>query len=120
VAKRRVAIMRVDVTTSEPWLGDVMQDLADRRGQIVGIEARQPGQVVRAVVALPDLLDYAQALGAITGGRGIYEARFSHWQSAEGGEPDDGAGVPSPLRPIDPTLEAGAAAEPPPSGQGSI
>jgi elongation factor G len=106
--------MRVDVATPEVWLGDVMGDLNDRRGQIVGIEARLPDQVVRALVPLPDLLDYAEALRTITDGRATYQARFSHWTTTGGDEPDDGAGVPSPLRPIAPTLEAGAAAEPAP------
>ena len=118
MAKRRIAVMSLEVTTPENWLGDVMGDLTDRRGQIVGIEAREPNQVVRALIALPGLLDYDQVLHAITAGRATYRARFSHWATAGGDEPDDGAGVPSPPRPTDPTLESGAAQPPRDDGPG--
>jgi translation elongation factor EF-G len=106
--------MRAEVTTPENWLGDVMGDLSARRGQIVGIEARGRNQVVRALVPLPDLLDYAQGLRAVADGHATYEARSSYWATAGGDEPDGGAGTRSPLRPVDPGLPAGAAAEPPP------
>ena len=106
--------MHVEVTTPEQWLGDVVGDLNRRRGRIVGIEADQPGQLVQALVALPELLDYAQDLQALTHGHATYQTRLSHWVTTDGDEPDEGAGVPSPLRPSSPMLDAKAAAEPPP------
>src|SRR5207253_10178650 len=55
-------VLRVEVTTPENWLGDVMGDLSSRRGQIVGIEAREPNQVVRALVPLERMFGYATDL----------------------------------------------------------
>ena len=119
VAKRPIAVMSVEVTTPVRWLGDVMGDLSSRRGQIVGIDAREPGHVVHALVPLPGLLHYADDLRSITDGRASYQARFSHHRPADGDEPGDGAGVPAPLRPLGPTLAAGAEAEPPPDPSGA-
>ena len=111
---RRVAIMRVEVTTPEQWLGDVLSDLTHRHGRIVAMEEREPGQCVRALVALSERVGYARTLHALPGGHGPYDARLSHWVISGGDEPDTGAGVASPARPIGPNLESGAAAELPP------
>jgi elongation factor G len=71
--------MRVEVTTPENWLGDVMGDLSARRGQIVGIEAREPNQVVRALVPLERMFGYATDLRSMTQGRASYSMEFAEY-----------------------------------------
>ncbi len=73
-------LMRVEVTTPEQWLGDVMGDLSARRGQIIGIEARDPNQVVRALVPLERMFGYATDLRSMTQGRASYSMEFAEYQ----------------------------------------
>jgi elongation factor G len=72
-------LMRVEVTTPEQWLGDVMGDLSARRGQIIGIEAREPNQVVRALVPLERMFGYATDLRSMTQGRASYSMEFAEY-----------------------------------------
>jgi len=72
-------VMRVEVTTPENWLGDVMGDLSSRRGQIVGIEAREPNQVVRALVPLERMFGYATDLRSMTQGRAGFSMEFAEY-----------------------------------------
>jgi elongation factor G len=72
-------VMRVEVTTPENWLGDVMGDLSSRRGQIIGIEARDPNQVVRALVPLERMFGYATDLRSMTQGRASYSMEFAEY-----------------------------------------
>ncbi len=73
-------IMRVEVTTPEPFLGDVVGDLNARRGQIEGIDPRSGGQVIRALVPLAEMFGYATDLRSKTQGRATYSMEFSHYQ----------------------------------------
>jgi len=75
-------IMRVEVVAPDEYLGDVMGDLSSRRGHIVGIEARAPTQVVRALVPLAHMFGYATELRSMSQGRGSYSMEFSHYQEA--------------------------------------
>jgi elongation factor G len=72
-------VMRVEVVTPENWLGDVMGDLSGRRGQIVGIEARDPNQVVRALVPLERMFGYSTDLRSMTQGRASYSMEFAEY-----------------------------------------
>lgn len=73
-------IMRVEVTTPEEFLGDVMGDLNARRGRIVGIEQRGNTQVVRAMVPMANMFGYATDLRSATQGRAAYTMFFSHYE----------------------------------------
>ena len=75
-------IMRVEVTVSDDFLGEVMGDLSSRRGHIVGIEARPPNQVVRALVPLAHMFGYATDLRSKTQGRASYSMEFAHYEQA--------------------------------------
>src|SRR5438876_12282937 len=81
-------IMKVEVTTPEDFLGDVLGDLNGRRGQIEGMEPRGNAQVIRATVPLADMFGYATDLRSKTQGRATYSMEFSHYQP-----------VPSEVRP---------------------
>lgn len=74
-------IMNVSVTVPEDLVGDVIGDLNGKRGRIQGMEPNADGTTtVRAQVPMAEMLRYASDLRSITGGRGFFEASFSHYE----------------------------------------
>ena len=73
-------IMKVEVTTPEEYLGDVMGDLNSRRGRIEKMEARGNAQVVSSFVPLSEMFGYATDLRSATQGRATYSMNFSHYE----------------------------------------
>ncbi len=73
-------VMKVEVLTPEPYLGDVMGDLNARRGRIEGIEQQGAIRVVRAMVPLAEMFGYATALRSATQGRATFTMEPSHYE----------------------------------------
>lgn len=73
-------IMKVEVTTPEEYLGDVMGDLNSRRGRIEKMEARGNAQVISSFVPLSEMFGYATDLRSATQGRATYSMSFSHYE----------------------------------------
>jgi elongation factor G len=72
-------MMQVEITTDEEYMGDIMSDLSQRRGRPQGMEAKNGSQVVRAVVPMAEMLDYAPSLRSMTQGRASFHMEFSHY-----------------------------------------
>ncbi|WIG60230.1 MAG: Translation elongation factor G [Ktedonobacterales bacterium] len=72
-------IMKVEVTTSPDFYGDVLGDLSRRRGHIVGNEERGGTQVIRAHVPLAEMFGYVNELRSMTSGRASYSMEFDHY-----------------------------------------
>jgi elongation factor G len=73
-------IMKVDVTTTEEFMGDIMSDLSQRRGRPQGMEIKDGGQqVVSATVPMSEMLDYAPSLRSMTQDRASFHMEFSHY-----------------------------------------
>jgi len=68
----------------EEHLGDVMGDLASRRGHILGMEGRGTSQNVKATVPLAEMFGYATELRSMTSGRATYSMEFSHYAEMPG------------------------------------
>ncbi|NCF70532.1 MAG: elongation factor G [Chlamydiales bacterium] len=74
-------IMKVNVTTPEEYMGDVMGDLNRRRGKILGQEAKKGGvQLINAEVPLSEMFGYATQLRSITSGRAAYSMEPGHFE----------------------------------------
>jgi elongation factor G len=73
-------IMKVDVVMPEEHLGDVMGDLASRRGHILGMEGKGTSQAVVAYVPLSEMFGYATELRSMTSGRATYSMEFDHYE----------------------------------------
>jgi elongation factor G len=73
-------IMAVEVVTPEDYLGDVIGDLASRRGHVAGMDQRANNQVVRAEVPLAEMFGYATDLRSRTQGRATYTMQFRSYQ----------------------------------------
>jgi len=75
--------MKVEVTTPEDWMGDVVGDLNRRRGMIEGMEDGVGGiKIVRAKVPLSEMFGYATALRSATQGRASYSMEFFNYSEA--------------------------------------
>jgi elongation factor G len=72
-------IMKVEVTTPEENMGDVVGDLNKRRGQVEGMDSRGGAQVIKAKVPLSEMFGYVTALRTITSGRATSSMEFSHY-----------------------------------------
>ncbi|HEY8120520.1 MAG TPA: elongation factor G, partial [Myxococcota bacterium] len=72
-------IMRAEVTAPPEQVGDIMGDLAHRRGRVQGTESRGAGMVIKAEVPMAEMLEYASALTSLTGGKGAFHMEFSHY-----------------------------------------
>ena len=74
-------IWTIEVMVPEELTGDIMGDLQRRRGIPEGIETIGGGrQLVKAHVPFAEVTHYATDLRSITGGRGTFSWRFSHYQ----------------------------------------
>ena len=72
-------IMKVEVTTPEEQMGDVIGDLNSRRGQVQEMTDRGNAKVVRAVVPLSSMFGYVGDLRSMTSGRASYAMEFGHY-----------------------------------------
>jgi elongation factor G len=65
-------VMTLEVTCGESSVGTVVGDIARRRGQVLALDQRGDDRIVRAEVPLAETFGYANALGAMTHGRGRF------------------------------------------------
>ncbi len=72
-------VFDLEITVPEANMGDVMGDLSGRRGKISGMEPLGRRQVIKAQVPLGEIQRYATELRSLTGGRGSYSLKFSHY-----------------------------------------
>jgi elongation factor G len=73
-------VMCAEIVVPEDNLGDVTGDLAARRADIEGIEARSGNvQAVQATVPLAEMFGYATDLRSMTQGRGVFTMEFNHY-----------------------------------------
>jgi len=73
-------VMELEIEVPEESLGDVIGDLNARRGRVLGIESLGSHQRIRAQAPLAELLRYALDLNSLTGGRGTFRMRRSHYE----------------------------------------
>ena len=75
-------IMRVEVTTPEEYMGDVIGDINSRRGRIEGMENQNGTQLIHGFVPLAELFGYSTDLRSKTQGRGAYSMFFDKYEPA--------------------------------------
>jgi elongation factor G len=73
-------VMEVSVAIPEEYLGAISGDMNSRRGRIIGMEVKGKSQVVKTHAPLAEMFTYANDLRSLTGGRGSYTMRFSHYE----------------------------------------
>jgi elongation factor G len=75
-------MMRVEVVVPKEHMGDVMGDLAGRRGHIQSQEDRGGTQIIAARVPLSEMFGYATDLRSRTQGRATYSMHFDRYEPA--------------------------------------
>ncbi len=73
-------IMKVDITTPEDYMGDVIGDLNSRRGRMKEMTDRGNAKVIRADVPLSEMFGYATVVRSISSGRASYSMEPSHFE----------------------------------------
>ncbi len=73
-------VMKVEIHTSDEFMGDVMSDLSHRRGRPQGMDSKGGVQIVSAMVPMAEMLNYAPALRSMTQGRSSFHMEFSHYE----------------------------------------
>ncbi len=73
-------LMKVEITTPEDWMGDVVGDLNRRRGIIEGMDEGPAGlKIIHAKVPLSEMFGYATDLRSATQGRASYSMEFAEY-----------------------------------------
>jgi elongation factor G len=74
-------VSRVAITVPVAYQGDVMGDIASRRGSVQGTTTDDSGsQVIDALLPTSEIVRYAIDLRSLTHGWGRYTASFDHYQ----------------------------------------
>lgn len=74
-------IVSIEITIPADKLGDITSDLTTRRGRMEGMDSAPGGfQVVKGMVPLAEVQDYARGLSSMTGGQGSYTYEPSHYE----------------------------------------
>ena len=74
-------IMNLKITVPEAMMGDILGDLNTRRARVQGMETEGPRSVITAQVPLAEMMRYGNDLRSMTGGRGLYEMQYSHYDT---------------------------------------
>ena len=72
-------IMKVEISTPEEYMGDVLGDVNAKRGQINEMTDRGMAKIIAAFVPLSEMFGYSTSLRSMSQGRATYAMEFSHY-----------------------------------------
>jgi len=72
-------IMIINVAVPSEFVGDIMGDLNSKRGKVLGVDADDNQQNIRAEVPMAEVLNYSADLNSMTSGKGIFTMEFGHY-----------------------------------------
>ena len=73
-------IYNLEVSVPESNMGDVIGDLNNRRGKVLGMDQEDDRSVVKAEVPFAEIMRYGTDLRSMTQGRGTYALEFLHYE----------------------------------------
>lgn len=73
-------IMKVEVSTPDEFMGDLIGDLSSKRAQILGTEKRGNATIINALVPLAELGGYITAIRSMSQGRATAYIEPSHYE----------------------------------------
>lgn len=77
-------VMEVEVITPDEYMGEVMGDLNQRRGKILGMDSEGRKMTIRALVPEAELYKYATTLRSLTQGRAAHHRKLHGYEEAPG------------------------------------
>lgn len=72
-------LMKVEITTPEDFMGDVIGDINAKRGRVDNMEDRAGVKIIHSFVPLAEMFGYATSLRSMTQGRASYAMEFDHY-----------------------------------------
>ena len=72
-------IMKVEITVPDQYYGDVIGDIARRRGNMTGETQRGNAKQIDAEIPLAEMFGYVTDLRSLTQGRGNFTMTFDHY-----------------------------------------
>ena len=75
-------IVEVAVRVPADFMGAVTGDLSGKRGRVMGMEPVGIFQEVKALVPQAEIFRFSSDLRSMTGGKGSFTVRFSHYEEA--------------------------------------
>jgi elongation factor G len=73
-------IMKVEVTTPDEFMGDIIGDLSSKRSQILGTEKHGMLTAINAMVPLSELSRYSTRVRSLSQGRAGFYMEPSHYE----------------------------------------
>jgi elongation factor G len=73
-------IMTMDVVVPDEYMGDIIGDINQRRGRVLGVDDVGSMKKIKSHVPLAEVLAYSSGLDSMTGGRGDFSMEFSHYE----------------------------------------
>ena len=77
-------IMKLEITTPEEFMGDVIGDVSSKRGQVLDTEQRGNARIILCQVPLAELSRYVTILRSMTQGRANSYMEMSHYEPVPG------------------------------------
>lgn len=81
-------ILKLEVFTSNEYMGDVIADINKKRGRIIGMEPSGDKQVVIAEIPMAEITKYSTELKSLTQGRGSFNKEFLRYEEVPASELD--------------------------------
>ena len=78
-------VFKVEVTTPEEYMGDLIGDLNSRRGMVSGMTDRAGAKIIDGKVPLSEMFGYATDLRSKSQGRATYAMEFSEYAQVPAG-----------------------------------
>merc|ERR1712232_1099808 len=72
-------LMKVDVTTPEEYMGDILGDLNSRRGLVGDLGERGNAKTISAMVPLANMFQYVSTLRSMSKGRANYSMKLADY-----------------------------------------
>lgn len=75
-------IALVTISIPDEYMGDIIGDLASRRGKVLGSDTDKGVTEIKANVPMSEIMQYASDLRSMTGGQGLFLMEFDHYDEA--------------------------------------
>merc|ERR1711879_42017 len=73
-------MMKVDVSTPEEYMGDVLGDVNSRRGLVGDLGERGNVKTISALVPLANMFQYVSSLRSMSKGRANYSMKLANYE----------------------------------------
>lgn len=74
--------VELEIYVPDETVGDVIGDLNSRRGRVLNLAKEGKRTKIKAQAPMSEILEYIVTLNGITGGRGYFLRKFSHYEEA--------------------------------------